>query len=156
MNLERLVDPKLVFTDLDGSSRDAVLRELAERLEREGAVPSASDLYAKLLEREALGSTAIGRGVAIPHCKLAGLGRVVVAVGVARHGVAIEAPDREPVRLFFLVVSPEAAPAEHLQSLAAISRWLKDGDNLERIRAARTGDEVWACLEGAAERSQRG
>jgi mannitol/fructose-specific phosphotransferase system IIA component (Ntr-type) len=86
--------------------------------------------------------------VAIPHCKLARLDRVVVAVGVATAGVAIETPDRQPVRLFFLVVSPESAPAAHLQSLAAISKWIKGDGNLERIRAATTPDEVRACLTG--------
>ena len=150
MNLRELVDPRLVFTDVDGGSGDGVLRSLAERLERAGAIPSADDLHARLLERERQGSTAIGKGVAIPHCKLARLDRVVVAVGVAAGGVEIETPDREPVRLFFLVVSPESAPAAHLQSLAAISKWLKSDGNLDRIRAATTLDEVRACIAGDA------
>jgi mannitol/fructose-specific phosphotransferase system IIA component (Ntr-type) len=148
MNLRELVDPRLVFTDVDAGSRDRALRSLADGLEREGAIPDAADLLAKLLERERQGSTAIGKGVAIPHCKLARLDRVVVAVGVATAGVAIETPDRQPVRLFFLVVSPESAPAAHLQSLAAISKWIKGDGNLERIRAATTPDEVRACLTG--------
>jgi len=146
MNLRQLVDPRLVFTDISGDSRDAILGSLAERLEREGAVPSAADLHARLVEREVQGSTAIGRGVAIPHCKLPGLGGVVVAVGVARDAIDLDAPDRKPVRLFFLVISPESAPAQHLQTLAAISRWLKQEGNLERIAAAHTGEEVNACL----------
>jgi PTS system nitrogen regulatory IIA component len=150
MNLRELVDLRLVFTDLDAASRDRALRSLADRLEREGAIPSADDLHARLLERERQGSTAIGKGVAIPHCKLARLDRVVVAVGVAANAVAIETPDGEPVRLFFLVVSPESSPAAHLQSLAAISKWLKGDGNLERIRAATTRDEVRACLAGEA------
>jgi mannitol/fructose-specific phosphotransferase system IIA component (Ntr-type) len=148
MNLRELVDPRLVFTDIGAGSRDGVLRSLAERLEREGAIPSAEDLLTKLLERERQGSTAIGKGVAIPHCKLARLDRVVVAVGVAASGVAVETPDQEPVRLFFLVISPESSPAAHLQSLAAISKWLKGDGNLARIRAASTPDQVRACLAG--------
>jgi PTS system nitrogen regulatory IIA component len=150
MNVRELVDPRLVFTDVDAGSPERALRSLAERLEREGAIPDASDLVARLLERERQGSTAIGKGVAIPHCKLARLDRVVVAIGVATTGVAIETPDREPVRLFFLVVSPESSPAAHLQSLAAISKWLKSDGNLERIRAATTPDQVRACLAGEA------
>jgi mannitol/fructose-specific phosphotransferase system IIA component (Ntr-type) len=156
MNLGQLVDPSLVFTDLESGSRDAVLRALAERLQSQGAVQSASDLHRKLLEREGLGSTAIGRGVAIPHCKLSQLDRSVVAVGVIAEGVAFESPDQEPVRIFFLVVSPDRSPAEHLQSLAAISRWLKQDGNLDRIREARTSEEVSACLRGSSGGGERG
>lgn len=156
MSLLQLVDSSLVFTDVDAGSRNTVLRSLALGLERRGAIPSASDLEAKLLEREHQGSTAIGKGIAIPHCKLARLERPVIAVGVAPAGVALEAPDREPVRLFFLVVSPEASPAAHLQSLAAISRWLKEDGNLDRIREARSADELRACLLGERVESERG
>jgi mannitol/fructose-specific phosphotransferase system IIA component (Ntr-type) len=154
VHLRQLVDPSLVFTDLRCADRDSVLRELADRLQSSGAVPDAGDLYRKLLERESLGSTAIGHGVAIPHCKLRDLQRAVVAVGVVGDGVDVGAPDREPVRLFFLVVSPEASPAEHLQSLAAIAKWLKDTGNRERIRRAQTPEEVSASLRYAAEGAQ--
>jgi mannitol/fructose-specific phosphotransferase system IIA component (Ntr-type) len=156
MSLRELVDPKLVFADVDAGSRERALRCLAERLALEGAVPSADDLHAKLLEREQQGSTAIGNGVAIPHCKLPRLDRVVVAVGLAPDGVAIETPDHQPVRLFFLVVSPESSPAAHLQTLAAIAKWLKGDRNLERIRAATTSDEVRACLSGDGVGGNRG
>ena len=156
MNLRQLVDPNLVFTDLEATDRDSVPRALAERLESRGVIRSAGDLFQKLLEREGLGSTAIGRGVAIPHCKLPHLERVVVAVGALPRGVAIESPDREPVRLVFLVVSPENAPAEHLQCLAAISKWLKGERNLERIGRARTSEEVSACLRGSNDGGESG
>jgi len=156
MQLRQLVDPDLVFIDLPATSREAVLRALAARLKAHGAVADADDLYDKLVEREGLGSTAIGRGVAIPHCKLADLERVVVAVGVAPQGVPLETPDHEPVRLFFLVVSPEGAPAEHLQSLAAISKWLKDPRNLERVRRARTSEELSDALRAPVEGVESG
>ena len=129
------------------------MRALAERLERAGAIPSAADLHAKLLERERQGSTAIGRGAAIPHCKLSRLDRVVVAVAVLPDGIggdSPDSPDHEPVRLIFLVISPESSPAAHLQTLASISRWLKDDRNLERIRRATTTEEARECLCGEA------
>jgi PTS system nitrogen regulatory IIA component len=146
MQLRQLVDSNLVFIDLDCGDRDAVLRTLASLLESRRAVRDSDALYAKLVEREALGSTAIGKGVAIPHCKLPELDRVLLAVGVTRNGIDLDTPDREPVRLFFLVASPEGSPAEHLQSLAAISKWLKDPRNLERLRQARTEQEVYESL----------
>jgi PTS system nitrogen regulatory IIA component len=154
MNLHQLVDPGLIFTDVEAGGGDLPLRWLAERLEGEGAIPSADDLCARLTERERQGSTAIGKGVAIPHCKLPGLDHVVVAVALARNGVAIETPDGEPVKLFFLVVSPESSPAAHLQSLAAISKWIKGEGNLDCIRAATSPDQVRACFAvGAASRA---
>jgi mannitol/fructose-specific phosphotransferase system IIA component (Ntr-type) len=156
MSLLQLVDPSLVFDAGEAGSRDAVLRSVAEGLERRGAIPSAAELLAGLLDREQQGSTAIGRGIAIPHCKLARLERPVIAVGVTPGGIALEAPDREPVRLFFLVVSPEASPAAHLQALAAISRWLKEDGNLDRIREARSAEELRACLLGERVASERG
>ena len=94
--------------------------------------------------------------MAIPHCKLPRLDRAVVAVGVAPGGVAIDTLDHQPVRLFFLVVSPESSPAAHLQSLAAIAKWLKGDRNLERIRAATTTDEVRACLANDGVGGDRG
>jgi mannitol/fructose-specific phosphotransferase system IIA component (Ntr-type) len=155
MQLRQLVSSDLVFTDLHCGDHDSVLRAMAGLLESRHAVPDADALYAKLMEREALGSTAIGKGVAIPHCKLAELDRVVLAVGVTRDGIDLATPDGEPVRLFFLVASPEGSPAEHLQSLAAISKWLKEPSNLERLRRARTQREVYESLRGGEE-SARG
>ena len=146
MQLRQLVDPNLVFTDLACGDRDQVLRALADRLESRGAVADAGDLYRKLVERENLGSTAIGKGVAIPHCKLPDLERVIVTVGLTPQGVSMETPDQVPVRLFFLVVSPEGSPAEHLQSLAAISKWLKDGRKVEGVQRLSTSAEISAVL----------
>ena len=121
MNLRELVDPSWSSPT---STREAASGRCArwQNAGAEGAVPSADDLHAKLVEREQQGSTAIGNGVAIPHCKLPRLDRAVVAVGVAPGGVAIDTLDHQPVRLFFLVVSPESSPAAHLQSLAAIAK----------------------------------
>ena len=91
------------------------------------------DLYERLWEREKLGSTGIGAGVAVPHCKMARLERVVVAVARLRDGVEFDAIDQQPVRLVFLVVSPDDQPAAHLQCLATISKWIKVADHVEQI-----------------------
>ena len=151
MNLSSLIDSDLVFVDLASGAAETVLRSLAERVAKAGAVPSAKELYEKLLERERLGSTAIGRGVAIPHCKMAALPGVVLAVGRSARGVKLDTPDREPVRLLFLLVSPEKEPAAHLQSLAAVSKWVKSPDNLERLRRVRSKEDLLACLRGGSD-----
>ena len=137
MRLGALTRPDLIFPDLPASDRPGVLRALAERVAARGLVPDAVQLYERLLERERLGSTGIGSGIAIPHCKLPGLKSGVVAVGMVPEGVDFGAVDGKPVRVFFLVISPSESPAEHLQALAAISRWLKEDRHAERLLALR-------------------
>lgn len=147
MRLESLTRPELIFRYLPAQDRDSVLKAFAERLGGLGLIRSTEELFDKLLEREQLGSTGIGSGVAIPHCKLKGLERPVLAVGVVdRPGVDFGAVDGKPVRLFFLLVSPTEAPAEHLQVLAAISRWVKAGDHVAELLDSRDADEIYSLL----------
>ncbi len=158
MRLEDLTRPELVFPALHAADADGALRALAGEVAghaRPGApgAPApgrieADELFQKLVERERLGSTAVGGGVAIPHCKLRGLSRPVVAIGRAEPAVAFGAPDGEPVRLFFVVVSPVDAPAEHLQVLSAVSRWIRNGRQVERLLAAADREAIWAQLAG--------
>lgn len=147
MRLDSLTEPDLIFPDLDAADRDGVLRTLADRVARHEGIVDSGDLYDKLIEREQLGSTGVGSGVAIPHCKLAGLDEVVLAVGISRKGVDFGAIDAQPVRLFFVVVSPTDAPAAHLQVLAAISRWLKKDSHVNRLLALHDRQKIYALLE---------
>ncbi len=133
MDLESLTEPGLIFPALRCPDAASLLRLLAGRLVEGGWADDAEVLYDALWEREQLGSTAIGSGVAIPHCKLDGLERVVLAVGVLTDGIDFGAGDEESVRLFFCIVSPNDSPAAHLQCLAAVSRWVKDGRHVQRI-----------------------
>jgi PTS system nitrogen regulatory IIA component len=146
MRLASLTRPELVFVGLPGTDRREVLRALAAEVAASGAVGDAEELYRKLAEREALGSTGIGAGVAIPHCKLKGLRRGVVAVGLAGQGIDFQAVDGRPVSLFFLVVSPSESPAEHLQVLAAISRWVKADSHVDKLRGLTDRDAIYRLL----------
>ncbi len=136
MQLASLVRPELIFPNLTAGTRDQVLHELAVRISAASGWASADDLYAQLTEREALGSTALGNGVAIPHCKLARLSQPIVALGVVPQGVDFGAPDGLPVSVFLVVASPTRSPAEHLQALAAISRWVKVEGRARQVLAA--------------------
>jgi nitrogen PTS system EIIA component len=131
-----LTRPELIFPDLRAGDSAGVLRQLAAHVAAAGAAGVAADgdgLYHALLEREQLGSTGIGHGVAIPHCKLKGLDHGIVALGLARPGVDFGAPDGKPVSVFFLVLSPDEHPAEHLQTLARVSRWVRDDLDGRRV-----------------------
>ena len=147
-SLEALTTPGLIFPDLEAADAIGVLRELAARLAERAAVRDPEALFQRLWEREQLGSTAIGAGVAIPHCKLDHLDRVLMAVAVAPHGVDFRAADGAPVRLFFVVISPSRSPAEHLQSLAAISRWVKSGGDVEAVIASRDAEAIYRTIRG--------
>lgn len=147
MRLASLTRPELIFPDLLSRDRDAVLRELAGRIAKAGVVRDPEDLFQKLAEREQLGSTGIGSGVAIPHCKLPGLSHGIVAIGMVPDGVDFGAADGQPVRLLFVVLSPSASPGEHLQVLATISRWIKG--NADRILELRDPAAVVDLLEGS-------
>lgn len=147
MRLGSLIRPELIFLGLPAGDRSVVLRSLAERIAAQGLVSDPAELHRKLLEREQLGSTGIGSGVAIPHCKLKGLSQGVVALAVLDQGVDFGAADGQPVRLLFLVVSPSEAPAEHLQILAAISRWLKSDRHVERILGLSDRDAIYQLLQ---------
>lgn len=140
MRLAELIDPELIFPDLAGKDGEAILRELAQRLADRGRVRKPEQLYERLRERESLGSTALGQGVAVPHCRLQGLSELLLAVGISVAGVDFGADDGEPVRVFFLMISPHSAAAEHLQGLAAISRWIKGGQIARLLELDSAGD----------------
>lgn len=150
LRLGSLTRPELIFPDLPSQDRETVLRAFAERIAGLGLVKDGEGLLRMLLEREQLGSTGIGSGIAIPHSKIPGLRQGIVAVGMVHGGVDFGAADGQPVRLFFLVLSPSGAPAEHLQVLATISRWIKaDGTagNADRILELRDPKAVYQFLQ---------
>ena len=146
MRLDSLTRPGLVFPRLDVSDQEGLLRFLANCLAEQNVVGDARKLFDKLVEREELGSTGIGSGIAIPHCKYKGLDEVVRAVASTTLPIDFRAMDEKPVRLFFCVVSPTSNPAAHLQCLAAISKTVADRDLVESLLAAKSPAEVLTLL----------
>lgn len=146
MRLDSLTRPELIFSDLPGDDAASVLRAMAERVAAVSDVGDVETLHRRLLEREELASTGIGAGVAIPHCKMKRLDHVLLAVGTTRRAIDFQAIDGEPVRVFFLVASPEKQPAKHLKALAAISKWLKADHHVERLLELDGEDEIYSLL----------
>ena len=139
---EGLVDPRRVFHRIPGATREEVLAELASRLAGEGAIPDPRDLTARLLDRERIGCTGLGAGIAIPHCKLRNLREVVVALATTAVPVDFGAADGQPIDLVVLVASPADAPAAHLQALARISRLHRTAGLADALRAAGSREEL--------------
>lgn len=138
MKLHSLLSEDLIIPDLASGTRDEVLKEIVGFLKSGGRVSRAKDLFDKLVQREKLGSTAIGNGVAIPHCKLKGLKAPIVALGVSRPGVAFDSLDGKPTHLFFLVVSSPDNPGLGLEILAAVAQLVRKATALPgRVLEAR-------------------
>ena len=147
--LDVLTGAALVAPSLRGTDKAAVVRELADHLARQsgGAGIDADKLVEVLWERERLGSTAIGDGIAIPHGKLPGLKGVVGAFGRHIQGVDFDSLDGSPTQLFFLLVAPEDSVGQHLKALARVSRLLKDGAFRQRLIAAADGAEIYRLIQ---------
>ena len=141
--------PRHIFTALAASTPEQAFGEIARRLAEAGAIRDAEGTVRRLVERERLGSTALGNGVAIPHVKLAGIAEPVVAVATFSPGVDFVAPDAAPVRVIFLALSPADSPGVHLQILARISRLLRSPGVADNLRRASTPEEIRAALEDA-------
>jgi PTS system nitrogen regulatory IIA component len=134
-----------VIANLSGTTGPAVLAELCRPLATAHRV-DAQKLLDTLLEREKLGSTGIGEGVAIPHGKLPGLSQLVAAFGVSRQGVDFEAIDGKPTHLFFALVAPENSAGVHLKALARISRLFKNPRFRAAILEAPTAADIHALI----------
>ena len=151
MQLADFIDFDAIKTALPGGSKRALLQQLANlAAPRVGADPAA--ILAALGERERLGSTGLGQGVAIPHGKIDGLERIYGLFARIAEPVDYKAIDGRKVDLVFLLLSPPDAGATHLKALAAISRVIRDGATLEKMRGARSRDALAAVLLGADER----
>lgn len=133
-----LLQDDLVIEEIKATDKIGVIREFAGILQATGRVTDAEALVRVLLERESLGSTGIGNGVAIPHGKLSFISNMVVAFGRSSRGVDFQSLDAQPVYLFFLLVTPDNKPGDHLKALARISRILKNPDLRENLK--RTSD----------------
>jgi PTS system nitrogen regulatory IIA component len=136
-----------IIPDLKGKDKQAVLKELADRLASLEPSLDAAMLYATLLERETISSTAIGEGVAIPHGKITGGRKVAGIFARSLQGVDFESLDGGPTHLFFVLLAPEDAAADHLKALARISRLLKDGSFRARLMQGKTAAELFAVIK---------
>ena len=133
--------------DLVATGKDDLLAELAGALAAAEPALERDALLTVLREREALQSTGIGEGVAIPHGKIAGLTRLVATFARSTAGVDFESIDGQPTQLFFLLVVPEQSGGQHLKALARISRFFRDASFREKLLAAQGLDEIFRAIE---------
>ena len=136
-----------VVCDLRATSKKQVLQTLARRAADLTGLDER-DVLSKLIEREKLGSTGMGDGVAIPHARLAGLDKAVGVFAKLAPPIDFDSPDHVPVDLIFVLIAPESGANEHLQALARISRALGDTDLRAKLRGADSADALFILLTG--------
>jgi len=151
MQLTEFLDFDAIKTSLPGGSKKVLLQQLAN-LAAQRLDADSQAILASLTEREQLGSTGFGHGVAIPHGKVEGLKTIYCLFARLAEPLDYKAIDGRPVDLVFLLLSPPDAGAEHLKALAAISRVTRHAATLEKMRGARSRDALAAVLMGADER----
>jgi PTS system nitrogen regulatory IIA component len=148
MHLGGFISPEAVIPSLKTKNKKQLLQELSGRAARLTGVPER-DIFDVLWQRERLGSTGLGQGVAIPHGKLAGLKRIVGIFARLADPVDFDAVDGAPVDIVVLLLAPEGAGADHLKALARLSRLLRDGTAVEKLRASRDAAAIYAVLTEA-------
>lgn len=148
MQLGEYLDKDFILPDLQAQAKHEVLAELIAPIGAKRPQVDVARAHKVLMEREGLGTTGIGDGIAIPHGKLPGLDTIIVAVGRSRKGVAFESLDFKPCSIFFLVLAPEQVAGLHLRILAHISRLLRDEEFRRLFLAAEGLDALWTLLQG--------
>ena len=142
MKISELLNPAAIVAELAGGGKKDVLAELTDALLNVDSRLSRDEVLKVLMERERLGSTGIGDGVAIPHGKLKDIDQLMISFGLSHQGVDFDSMDGKPAHLFFLLVAPEESVGIHLKTLARISKLLKSTSVRERLQSAVDPEEI--------------
>ncbi len=146
MRLSEILDSKNIIPDLKARDKKKALEELAETIVNSRPSMDKNALVKVLLERERLGSTGIGDGVAIPHGKFHGISEPVISFGRSIKGLDFESMDGQPVFLFFLLVAPENSASVHLKALARIAKLLKNSSFRKTLMEIPTRQELYKTI----------
>jgi PTS system nitrogen regulatory IIA component len=146
MHLSEILRPDMVWPELAAKTKPEVISELADRIAEAEKSLDKKQIAQILMERERLGSTGIQDGIAIPHGKVPGLGRIIIACGRSESGIDFEAHDQKPTNLFFVLLAPESAAGQHLKALARLSRLLKDAEFRGRLMKSKDAKEMFGAI----------
>lgn len=146
MKISELLNQKLIIADLKAGDKNQALEEMVACLTGQRQGVNAKELYTVLTEREKLGSTGIGNGIAIPHGKLDGLESICLVFARSSAGIEFDSLDGKPVHLIFLLVAPFNSAGVHLKALARLSRLLKEKTFRDKLFAAADAAELFAIV----------
>jgi PTS system nitrogen regulatory IIA component len=145
MELTNLLTPECIIANLKATSKKQALQEMSKRIS-EVTGENERDIFDVIIEREKLGSTGVGDGIAIPHGKLATLQKLYGLFARLERPINFDSIDERPVDLIFLLLAPETAGAEHLKALACVSRFLRDKTNCDKLRGSNKPEALYALL----------
>ncbi len=146
MKIIDFLKPELIVAHLQAQTKEEMLREFAQHLEKTMGI-KAEKVFNVLMEREKLGSTGIGEGVAIPHGKLHELSEFICCFGRSEKGIDFDAIDGKPVHLVFLLLAPENSAGTHLKALAKISKILKDPHFRQQLTKKNKAEEIYKFIK---------
>ena len=151
MKFCNFVKSESIKVDLDATSKEGVIRELVNALISSGMLTAEQEepIVQAIMKREELGSTGIGRGIAVPHTKHSSVSQPVGTVGISRGGVDFQSLDGEKVQLFFLLISPPDRPGDHLRALENISKQIQYDTFCRFLKQSKTANDVRQILEEA-------
>jgi nitrogen PTS system EIIA component len=153
MKITEFLKKSAIVHKLKSSTRDEAITELVQALQQTGAFEAAhtSDVLAAVMRREQLGSTGIGRGIAIPHSRHSSVAQLAGVLGVSHlpGGIAFDAIDDAPVSVLVLMISPQDQPGLHLRALDCVVQTFKDDQILAKVKASTSSEEIWALLGGS-------
>jgi len=151
MKFADFVSPEAIRAQLTATDKEGAIREMVQALLDAGRIRAdeLESIIKAILKREELGSTGIGRGVAVPHTKHPSVDRLVGTVAVSSQGVDFASLDGETVQLFFLLISPPDCPGDHLRALENISRQLRDDTFCRFLKQAKSAEEIQQLLDEA-------
>ena len=146
MKIIDMLKTDYILEELKSESKKDVLKELVGSFMKIHQKLDSEATLNVLFEREKLGSTGIGEGIAIPHGKITGLDQLILSFGRSAVGIDFDAMDGKPVHLFFLLIAPENSAGQHLKTLAKISKMLKDSVFRTKLMAAKSKDELYKII----------
>jgi len=153
LRLSNIIDEKTILLDVKAKTKAEAIREMVSYLKKNKLISRPEEVIDKLEQRESLGTTALGEGVAIPHCKVKWVNNPIVLVGIARQGVPFEAPDGRPVNIFFLLITSLEDPSLNLQILALIAQLIKKSPELkDKLLQAKSQSEVRETIKRQEEK----
>lgn len=143
---ENHLNTTLIFPNLISSDKNGVLAELAKGISSSIASLSMDEIEKALLEREKIDSTAVEEGVAVPHAKISGIDKPILAVGKSLNGINFNSLDQRPTRLFFVLLAPLHSVGDHMKLLARLAKILSMGDIKEKLFKARSSQDIYDVL----------
>jgi nitrogen PTS system EIIA component len=151
MAMSNFVVREAILPALTATTREGAIREMVQSLQQAGYFRESEidEIVTAIMRREQLGSTGIGRNIAIPHSRYAGVDRLIGTLALSPSGIPFDSIDGEPVHILILLVSPQDRPGDHLRALESVVRVMRDDRFVRDLRSATTRDAIWQLIDTA-------